>query len=114
LGLGAERIATGHYARLARDGRRTLLLRARDRAKDQSYFLFGLDQEQLGRAEFPVGEMTKSEVREVARGLGLATADKPESQEICFVEAESYREFVRERAGDLGAAGEVVTERGER
>ena len=108
-GLGAERLATGHYARLARDGRHTRLLRARDGAKDQSYFLFGLDQEQLGCAEFPVGEMTKGEVREIAGRLGLATAEKPESQEICFVEAASYREFVKERAGDLGAPGEVVT-----
>jgi tRNA-specific 2-thiouridylase len=111
--LGAERVATGHYARLERDGQRTWLLRARDRDKDQSYFLFNLDQEQLGSAEFPVGELTKSEVREQARRLELAVAEKLESQEICFVEGSSYREFVRDRAGDLGPAGEVVTPTGE-
>ena len=112
--LGAGTVATGHYARTAREGRHTLLLRGRDRNKDQSYFLFGLTQEQLASAEFPVGEMTKSEVRAEARRLDLVTSEKRESQEVCFVESASYREFVAARAGDLGRAGEIVTLEGER
>ena len=81
-----EAVATGHYARRAvgPDGR-ARLRRARDEDKDQTYFLYGLRQDQLDHARFPLGELTKPEVRAVARELGLATADKPESQEICFV-----------------------------
>ena len=110
--IGAEFVATGHYARIARgaDGRLELHT-ARDTAKDQSYFLFGLGQEQLRRALFPVGEMTKSEVREAARELGLAVADKPESQDICFV-AGDYREVVLREGGDLGPRGMIVAESG--
>ena len=96
-----EAVATGHYAR-ARRRRRTAgarLLRARDADKDQTYFLYGLRQDQLEHARFPLGELTKPEVRDVARGLGLATADKPESQEICFVPGGDYRDALRERAG---------------
>ena len=112
--LGAERIATGHYARIEREGPRFRLLRGKDRSKDQSYFLFGLDQEQLACAEFPVGELTKDEVRAAARRLDLPVWDKPESQEICFVEGTSYRAFVRDRSGDLGPPGDVVSVGGER
>ena len=112
--LGAGSVATGHYARIRREGGRSLLLRGRDPDKDQSYFLFGLDQDQLACAEFPVGELTKGEVRAEARRLGLPVADKPESQEICFVEGTSYRDFVRDRAGDLGASGDIVTRDGTR
>ncbi len=85
--FGAQAVATGHYARVDRDpvSGRYRLRRARDADKDQTYFLFNLSQEQLARIRFPLGEMTKGEVRERARALGLATADKPESQEICFV-----------------------------
>jgi tRNA-specific 2-thiouridylase len=95
-----EAVATGHYARRAvgADGR-ARLLRARDENKDQTYFLYGLRQDQLEHARFPLGELTKPEVRDVARGLGLATADKPESQEICFVPGGDYRDALRERAG---------------
>ena len=108
--FGAGRVATGHYARIDRDPQsgRLRLLRARDREKDQSYFLFQLDQAQLESAWFPLGDMTKHEVRERARALGLATADKPESQEICFVPEGRYVDVVervrpeaRERPGDL-------------
>jgi tRNA-specific 2-thiouridylase len=113
--FGASRVATGHYARIDRDpvSGRLRLLRARDRAKDQSYFLFQLDQEQLASAWFPLGELTKDEVRERARKLGLVTADKPESQEICFVPEGRYAEVVeriRPEARERG--GEIVDEHG--
>ncbi len=95
-----EAVATGHYARrdVGPDGR-ARLLRARDTDKDQTYFLYGLRADQLERARFPLGELTKPEVRAVARSLGLVTADKPESQEICFVPGGDYREALRTRAG---------------
>jgi tRNA-specific 2-thiouridylase len=109
--LGAEGVATGHYARLAEDpesgGR--VLLRARDLAKDQSYFLFDLSQEQLAGARFPLGELAKGEVRARARSLGLATADKPESLDICFVPDGDYARVVEEiRPGAAPGGGEIV------
>jgi tRNA-specific 2-thiouridylase len=93
---------------------RWLLLRGKDRKKDQSYFLFGLTQAQLSKTLFPLGDMTKPEVREVARRAGLPTSEKAESQEICFVEGRSYADFVEQYAG-IGptTAGEIVTEKGE-
>ncbi len=104
-----EAVATGHYARrdVGLDGR-ARLLRARDEEKDQTYFLYGLRQDQLQHARFPLGELTKPEVREVARSLGLATADKPESQEICFVPGGDYRGALRERAGWAPSPGPLV------
>ena len=118
--IGAGRIATGHYARVRQNDAtgRYELLRARDEAKDQSYFLFGLTQEQLERAEFPLGELTKQEVREVARRLGVPVAEKPESQEICFVPTGSYVRFIEGYLQEQGSAleassGEIVTTRGE-
>ena len=97
--LGAEFVATGHYARIERDlGGRFHLMCAADRAKDQSYFLFALGQRELSRTLFPLGAMTKSEVRTRARELGLATADKPESQEICFIPDNDYASFVEKHA----------------
>jgi tRNA-specific 2-thiouridylase len=109
--LGAEAVATGHYARLADDpatGERQLL-RGRDSDKDQSYFLFDLDQAQLARARFPLGELTKPEVRALARARGLATAAKPESQEICFVPGGDYAAVVESlRPGAAAGEGEVV------
>jgi tRNA-specific 2-thiouridylase len=118
--IGAERIATGHYARV-RQNRATAryeLLRARDEAKDQSYFLFGLTQEQLARAEFPLGELTKQEVREVARRLAVPVAEKPESQEICFVPTGNYVRFIEGYLQEQGIAtdssgGEIMTTSGE-
>jgi tRNA-specific 2-thiouridylase len=97
--LNTDYVATGHYARIERraDGR-FHLLRAADDAKDQSYFLFTLGQGELSRTIFPLGAMTKSEVRARARALGLATADKPESQEICFVPDGDYASFVERRS----------------
>lgn len=109
--FGAERVATGHYARVEFDAARGewRLRRARDLDKDQTYFLFQLDQAQLARIEFPLGELTKSEVRERARALGLQTADKPESQEICFVPAGDYAEVVERIRPDAAlTAGEIV------
>ncbi|MEE2665282.1 MAG: tRNA 2-thiouridine(34) synthase MnmA [Myxococcota bacterium] len=112
--FGADRVATGHYARLDCDPTtgRMRLWRALDDDKDQTYFLFQLDQEQLERAWFPLGELRKSQVRERARALGLATADKPESQEICFVPdgdyarvVESIRPAATERGGEIVDAG---------
>src|SRR5579872_1750540 len=101
--LGADYVATGHYARIERDPRgRFHLLRAADAAKDQSYFLFTLGQLELSRTLFPLGEMTKAEVRARARELGLANADKPESQEICFVPDGDYARFV-ERLAPAGS-----------
>jgi tRNA-specific 2-thiouridylase len=96
--LGAEFIATGHFARLEKspDGARTLLKRGRDQRKDQSYFLFSLRQDQLARAMFPLGEKTKSDTREVARHCNLKTADKEESMEICFVPDNDYGRFLQQ------------------
>ncbi|HKV55471.1 MAG TPA: aminomethyltransferase beta-barrel domain-containing protein, partial [Candidatus Binataceae bacterium] len=97
--LGADFIATGHYARIERGGDGSYqLLRARDTSKDQSYFLFTLGQRELARTLFPLGAMTKLEVRARARALGLANADKPESQEICFVGDGDYAGFVERNA----------------
>jgi len=96
-----DAVATGHYARRDDAGPHgaARLLTAVDGAKDQTYFLYGLRQDQLAHAWFPLGELTKPEVRSIARDLGLATADKPESQEICFVPGGDYRDALRERAG---------------
>jgi len=92
----AMKVATGHYARVKFDEERGrwLLLRAVNRAKDQSYFLFELTQEQLSYAMFPLGEMTKEEVRAIAAAAGLPTAHKPESQEICFIPDGNYARFI--------------------
>jgi tRNA-specific 2-thiouridylase len=110
--VGADRVATGHYAILEPDARsgRTLLRRAVDRDKDQSYFLFDLSEEQRRRAEFPLGRRTKEEVRAVAAEMGLVTAAKPESMDLCFVaEGEDYRDFLqRNGLATEDAPGEVV------
>ncbi len=110
-----EAVATGHYARrtIGSDGQ-VRLSKARDTDKDQTYFLYGLRQDQLDHARFPLGELTKPEVRAVARGLGLATADKPESQEICFVPGGDYRDALRERAGWEATPGPLIDVDGER
>jgi tRNA-specific 2-thiouridylase len=109
--LGASFVATGHYARIDEDpatGRRRLR-RAADSAKDQTYFLFNLTQEQLARAVFPLGDLSKDAVRERARRLGLITAQKPESQEICFVPDGDYAKRVEEiRPDALPGEGEIV------
>jgi tRNA-uridine 2-sulfurtransferase len=99
--LGADFIATGHYAQVRRqDGRIPELLRGADPAKDQSYFLWGIPPAVLDAILFPVGALTKPEVRARARALGLSTAEKPESQEICFVPTNDYTDFLKDRLGE--------------
>jgi tRNA-specific 2-thiouridylase len=111
--LGAQFIATGHFARLERreDGR-VLLRRGRDLRKDQSYFLFSLRQEQLSRALFPLGEKTKSDTREVARHCNLKTAEKEESMEICFVPDKDYGKFLQDAKLAEKHRGEIVNVHG--
>jgi tRNA-uridine 2-sulfurtransferase len=122
--IGADRIATGHYAineyDPSRDGGRGrwILKRPTDRAKDQTYFLFGLTQAQLARTLFPLGHLNKPEVREVARSRGLALAEKPDSQEICFIPGGDYKQFLAAYLEEQGepmpeTAGELVASSGE-
>jgi tRNA-uridine 2-sulfurtransferase len=110
--LGARWVATGHYARRDSDGSRLRLLRGRDAAKDQSYFLFELDQAALAHTLFPVGEMTKDQVRAYAVSRGIATAAKPDSQEICFVPDGGYAQFVEKMAPGRTRAGTFVDQSG--
>jgi len=112
--LGADYLATGHYARIVRDeySGRHLLLRSTNRAKDQSYALWGLNQAALSRTLFPLGNLKKEEVRQIAEKLGLRTAQKSESQEICFIPDNDYRRFLREQVSDI-REGEIVTTDGE-
>ena len=117
--IGAERLATGHYARIRRNEQtgRYELLRARDDSKDQSYFLWGLTQEQLSRSEFPLGELTKDEVRALAREVNLPVAEKPESMELCFVPNGNYVQFIHAYSSEVGkpisdAKGDIVAEDG--
>ncbi len=114
--IGADRIATGHYAQVVFDEQlnRWLLKRPADKSKDQTYFLFGLTQEQLSRTLFPLGGMNKPEVRELARKHGLTIAEKPDSQEICFVPGGDYKRFLEAYLAEQGdtpteVAGEMVT-----
>ena len=111
--IGADYVATGHYARIEGAEGALSLRRACDDSKDQTYVLFSMAQEQLARTVFPLGDMTKQEVREVARGMGLVTADKPESQEICFIPDDDYivDEDGREVGSHSGAANYTVGQR---
>ena len=118
--IGAERLATGHYARIRRNKQtgRWELLRAHDESKDQSYFLWGLTQEQVSRSEFPLGELTKEEVRAMARGANLPVAEKPDSMELCFVPNGNYVQFIQAYSSERGIRlnspeGEIVNEDGE-
>jgi tRNA-specific 2-thiouridylase len=110
--LGATALATGHYARLEGEKGARRLLRGVDGRKDQSYFLFGMPRSALDFVEFPLGGMTKDEVRGHARRLGLPVSEKPESQEICFVPDGDYAGFVERQGGQSPPGGDVVDERG--
>ncbi len=112
---GAERVATGHYAQVSRDEKtgRYLMRRAADESRDQTYFLWGLTQDQLARTLFPLGEYRKTEVREIARDMRLPVADKGDSQEICFVPNGNYAEFIdayleEQGMAPVSARGEIV------
>jgi len=116
VSLGAGRMATGHYARISRDEKtgRFLLLRGADPARDQSYFLFRLTQDQLSKTLFPLGECTKTEVRKMAGEMGLPVAQKSDSQEICFIPDGGYSAFIQAHFREQGIAppwtrGEVVS-----
>lgn len=110
---GADAVATGHYVRVQRDGSgRYLLRRAADESKDQSYVLWRLSQEQLSRARFPLGELSKAEVREIAAELGLVTAHKSDSQDICFVPDGDYAAFLTREMGLTDQPGDYVDEEG--
>jgi tRNA-uridine 2-sulfurtransferase len=118
--IGAARLATGHYARIQKNDStgRWELLRARDESKDQSYFLWGLTQDQLSHSEFPLGELTKEEVRTAARRVNLPVAEKPESMELCFVPSGNYVQFIHayvseQNISHTSAGGDIVTEDGE-
>ncbi|MDH3529980.1 MAG: tRNA 2-thiouridine(34) synthase MnmA [Acidobacteriota bacterium] len=121
LSLGCDKVATGHFARVEYDEKadRYRLFRGRNHWKDQSYFLWELKQEQLSRTYFPLGQMLKSEVRDLARGAELYTAEKPESQEICFVPDGKYSEFIDRylehegREDEIPEKGEIVNTKGE-
>lgn len=112
--LGADCLATGHYARIeyGKDGEPHRLYRSLDDRKDQSYVLYTLNQDQLGYIQFPLGNLTKPEVRRLAHAFGLPVADKPESQEICFVGNRSYADFVSEHRPDVTVPGDIVTNDG--
>ncbi len=110
--LGIDHVATGHYARKDQEGGRFRLLKGKDARKDQSYFLFGLSQEQLQAALFPVGHLEKAEVRRLAAERGLPTADKPESQEICFVPDGDYAGFVERQSTPEDRSGPILDRAG--
>jgi len=118
--IGADRLATGHYARIRHNAgaQRYELLRSLDPAKDQSYFLWGLSQEQLARSEFPLGELSKDQVRNIAHRAALPVANKPESMELCFVPNGNYVRFIRSYASEnkipvATGEGEIITASGE-
>ncbi len=113
--LGADHVATGHYARVCRDPRtgRYLLKKGTDAEKDQSYFLYALSQDQLSRALFPLGAMTKDDTRRLARSFGLCVHDKPASQDVCFLGRTDYRRYLVERFPESLSPGRIVNARGQ-
>src|SRR5690625_2864994 len=111
LMLGADLIATGHYARLDRQGSRPRLLRGLDQNKDQSYFLYAVSSEQLERCLFPIGELDKTQVRALAERRGLATHDKKDSTGICFIGERRFKDFLQRylpaQPGDIESVEEI-------
>jgi tRNA-uridine 2-sulfurtransferase len=113
LALGADFMATGHYVRIQKaEGGRMNLLRAVDRSKDQSYVLHVLSQEKLRRALFPVGDYPKTEIRAIAERFGLPTASRKDSQDLCFLAGEDYRNFLQRNAAEILQPGEIRTRAG--
>ncbi len=112
LALGADYMATGHYVRLKNEDGNVTLLRAIDSSKDQSYVLHVLTQEKLKHALFPIGEYSKSEIRQIAESFGLSTASRPDSQDLCFLAGEDYRNFIQRNAAQMLRPGEIVTSDG--
>ena len=113
LAFGAQFMATGHYSRLRKDSNRIQLLKAVDQDKDQSYILHVLNQDQLSKAVFPLGDYSKSEVRELARGFNLPVADRPESQDLCFLGDGDYREFLSRNLNQELNGGIIISTDGE-
>ena len=113
LAFGAQYMATGHYARLRKDSKRIQLLKAVDQDKDQSYILHVLNQDQLSKAVFPLGKYSKSEVRELARQFDLPVADRPESQDLCFLGDGDYREFLSRNLNQVLNGGTIIRSDGE-
>ncbi len=114
LAFGADFMATGHYARLKQEQSRIHLMKAIDRDKDQSYVLHVLNQDKLAKAVFPLGEYTKSEVRQMAREFNLPVADRPESQDLCFIGEGDYREFLDRNSNRSVNGGLILNSDGER
>src|ERR1700752_483538 len=113
LALGADYMATGHYVRIKRnENGQSELLRAVDRSKDQSYVLHVLDQEKLKHALFPVGDYPKPEIRQIAERYGLSTATRKDSQDLCFLAGEDYRNFLKRNAAEMLQKGEIVSRDG--
>jgi tRNA-specific 2-thiouridylase len=112
LALGADYMATGHYVRIQKAEGRSQLLRAVDKSKDQSYVLHVLDQEKLKHALFPVGDYPKTEIRQIAEKHGLPTASRKDSQDLCFLAGEDYRNFLKRNAAEMLQPGEIVTRDG--
>lgn len=110
--LGVDFIATGHYARIAKEGERRRLLRGLSTEKDQSYFLYPLTEDKLKRILFPVGDYTKNEIRLMAKHFQLKIADKPDSQEICFVPGNDYKDFLRSQGGLTDTPGDIIDTQG--
>jgi tRNA-uridine 2-sulfurtransferase len=113
LALGADFMATGHYVRLKTEGGKIKLLKGVDPAKDQSYVLHVLTQEKLAKALFPVGDYPKTEIRRIAEAYGLSVAKRPDSQDLCFLAGDDYRNFLQRNASGMLKAGQIVTKDGQ-
>lgn len=113
LSLGFDFLATGHYARIEKKGKSHVLKKAKDSKKDQSYFLYPIKKDALQSILFPLGGLTKDEVRKIARNIGLPVAEKPQSQDICFIPEKNYHRFLSERMEKKISQGEILTLEGE-